>query len=177
MKNAAWLIIIAVLAFAGYVFAGPYMTINQLKAGIQEEDSARLESNIDFPLLRKNLKSQFNKAMGGEASAYDENNPLGEMAAGGISGFVDMTVESIGTPDGMASLMKGKVTGKVNPDNPTSDPHTESREPFEDARYSFDSHSQCSVYVPADDGDEVRFILTRSGTKWKLSDIDLPIDK
>ena len=42
------------------------------------------------------------------------------------------------------------------------------------AIYEYDSVSQFSVWIPAEKGEEIRFILRREGINWKLENILLP---
>ena len=49
-----------VLLIGGYIGLGPLITLHEIKIGLQEQDSAKLEAYIDFPRLRTNLKEQLN---------------------------------------------------------------------------------------------------------------------
>ena len=60
MRKSFWIIAPLLIAGMGYVAAGPLITISQIKSGIEEQDSEKLSDNIDFPVLRQNMKDQFN---------------------------------------------------------------------------------------------------------------------
>ncbi len=176
MRKSYWIIVLLLIAGMGYVAAGPLITISQIKSGIEEQDSEKLSDNIDFPVLRQNMKDQFNALMMKGAVANLEDNPFGVLAIGFASQLVDGMVDSFVTPPGLASLMEGEKPS----DNSSSNSGTikqEKRELFKDARYSYDSTSKFSVWVPNDNGEEIRFILRRSGIEWKLANIVIPIEK
>ena len=85
-------------------------------------------------------------------------------------------VDALITPAGIANMMRGNEPKDVNSESPSNDNKMDGKEPFDEARYSYDSISKCSVYVSTEDGDEIRFVLVRDGIKWKLANILLPID-
>jgi hypothetical protein len=47
---------------------------------------------------------------------------------------------------------------------------------LQNARYSYDSLRQFSVWLPDDKGQETRFVLQRDGVSWRLVNLVLPID-
>lgn len=67
--------------------------------------------------------------------------------------------------------------------NPTLPPWGAKKRPLDDehlfknARTSYDSLSSFSIWVPNDEGNEVRFVLNREGIKWKLVNIFIHTDK
>ncbi|MBT5420253.1 MAG: DUF2939 domain-containing protein [Candidatus Cloacimonetes bacterium] len=179
MKKSHWIIVLLLIAGIGYVAASPLITINQIKSGIEEQDSEQLSENIDFPVLRQNMKEQFNAVMMKEAASELEDNPFGALAIGFASKLVDGMVDSFVTPSGLANLMEGKKPSKHSSGS-SSDASTtksEKRELFKNARYSYDSTSKFSVWVPNDDGEEIRFVIRRNGIEWKLANIVIPMDK
>lgn len=176
MKRVAWIIGIILLAVIGYGAAGPYLAVADIKQGINDKDSEQLAERIDFPTLRQNLKDQVNAAMMKSAVSERQDNPLAALAAGLATRVVDGMVDALITPAGLAQVMEGhrpaparaQPTVKVE----TSQPKTE--ELFQNARYTYDSLRQFSVWVPNDAGQETRFILQREGLSWRLVDLRLP---
>ncbi|WP_363184363.1 DUF2939 domain-containing protein, partial [uncultured Thiocystis sp.] len=49
MKKLAWISGGVLLAALGYVAAGPYLAIADIKTGIAEKDTDRLAAKVDFP--------------------------------------------------------------------------------------------------------------------------------
>lgn len=173
MKKLHWIISLTVLAGIGYAIASPFIAIENIKSAVNERDSEQLSDNIDFPVLRQNLKEQLNAYMMKEAGSDLQDNPFGVLAIGFASKLTDGIVDSFVTPSGLASLMEGKEPAKsvYKSSNPKE---SDENELFRNARYTFDSFSKFSVWVPNNKGEEIRFVLGRSGIKWKLVNIILP---
>lgn len=181
MKKAIALIALLAVAIVGYVAAGPYITLHQIKSAVQQQNSEKLSENIDFPTLRQNLKEQLNAVIMKETVSQMKDNPVAALALGFASKLVDGMVDSFVSPSGLANLMEGKKPQQKAPtetsESTPSQSTDEKREPFKDARYTYDSTSKFSVWVKANEGEETRFVLTRDGLKWKLSNNVIPIKK
>lgn len=171
-----WLLLIIPLGLFGYVAAGPYITMQQIRIGIYEQGHERLSENIDFPPLRANLKEQINAIVIKQAASTLKDNPFAALGNGVRLEVVEGMVDSFATPSGLASLMAGKkpqqVQGGVQPQESSG----QKLEPFKNARYTYDSPSKFSVWVKDDKGAEIRFVLIREGLSWKLSNIIVPMD-
>lgn len=181
MKKNTWIAGITLAIFAGYVAAGPFLTIYQIKAGITEQDAEKLADNIDFPALRQNMKDQMNIAMVKNAATEQKDNPYAILAAGFASKFVDGMVDALITPSGLASIMSGKKQSQQNQDNgnnKTTDTASPKKDDlFKNARYSYDSLSKFSIWIPDNEGGEIRFVLKRNGISWKLVNLTVPMNK
>lgn len=166
--NKSLVAIAAVVVFGGYFAATPYMAVSNIKDSIVEKDSEELSENIDFPVLRQNLKDQLNAKMMENMADELSNNPFAALGMGLASTMVDGMIDGFITPAGLAQSMQGKKarsssTGNVNKD-----------ELFKDARFTYDSMSKFSAWVPNEDGEEIRFVLKRDGLNWKLVNMVLP---
>lgn len=175
MKKVLWVAGIILALIIGYVAAGPYLTVSSIKTGIVEKDSDKLSENIEFPTLRNNLKEQFNAAMLKNAATELKDNPFAALAAGLATKMVDGIVDSFVTPSGLAAIMEGEKPSKNG--NVESTTPTKKDDLFKDARFSYDSTSKFSIWVPNDEGKEIRFVLQREGLSWKLVNIIVPIDE
>ena len=60
MKRIGSIVVLFVIIIVGYVTAGPFITIYQIKSGVEDQDSDKLSEHIDFTTLRTNLKEQLN---------------------------------------------------------------------------------------------------------------------
>jgi len=175
IKPLAGIALAASLGLVGYVAAGPWLTIAQIRQGIEMHDSARLAECIDFPSLRENTKAQLRASLIEQGQRESENAVLGLALAGLGSALVDGVVDAALTPEGLAALMAGEDQGGSARD--TSDGEGEQpRELFADARFAYDWHDRFSVWVPTDQGTEIRFILARQGLRWRLNNVLLPLD-
>lgn len=175
MKKIIFIVLIAVIAIA-YIAAGPFITIHNIKAGVEKQDSDKLSENIDFPALRSNLKEQFNALVMKNAASELQNNPFAALAMGFASQIVENMVNSFVTPSGLRSLMEGKKPKQVQGNEKLSqESNVQQPEPFKNARYTFDNLSKFSAWVKDDKGIEMRFVFQRDGLSWKLSNIIIPL--
>jgi hypothetical protein len=165
----------ALLVF-GYVAAGPYITIHQIKSGVEQKDSEALSEYVDFQILRGNLKDQFNAAVMQKATAEMKNNPFAALAMGFVAKLAEGMVDSFVTPSGLASLMEGKKPLSEEKPQPYSANGERKQALFENSRYSYDSPNKFSIWVKSDNEREFRFVLTRYGFSWKLTNIIIPTD-
>lgn len=170
-----------VLLLIGYVALGPFIALHEIKIGLQEQDSEKLEAYIDFPKLRENLKKQLNAAVIRNAAADLKDNPFAAIGMTIASKLVDGVIDSFVTPSGLANLAAGRTVTAgqdMNQKSPTEVPvRVHARRLFEDARYSYDSLNTFSVLVNGQDADQVKFVLTREGILWKLTNIIIPTAK
>lgn len=179
MKTFAWIFGVVMIALLGFVAAGPYLAIAEIKTGIVEKDADRLAAKVDFPALRENLKAQINARLVDRTDGDLKNHPLGVLAAGLATTMVEGIVDAFVTPAGLAHVMEGErpsesiVKQTVNADTGSS---PKEEDLLQNARYTYDSLSQFSVWVPDDEGKETRFVLRRDGLSWRLVNLVLPID-
>ena len=178
-KPAVIVFFIVILGFLIYVAAGPFITIHQIKTGIDEQDSEKLSDNIDFPALRSNLKEQFNAVFIKESVNELEGNPFAALAMGLASQLVNNLVDAFITPSGLAALMAGKKPGvpeDIKEEQSTQKAEVQKTELFKNARYSFDGFSKFSARIKDENEKEIRFVFARDGLSWKLTNIIIPLN-
>ncbi|SEI70702.1 Protein of unknown function [Allopseudospirillum japonicum] len=173
MKKIIVSLAMLVALFIGYLAAGPYITVAAIKTGIAENDAEKMSENIEFPTLRQNIKEQLNASMMKKSGVAMQDNPFAALAVGLAAQVVDGMVDSFVTPSGLAAIMEGKQPVKDAPSRDQTPP-PEKDDLFKNARFSYDSSSQFSVWVPNEQGKETRFILERRGLSWKLVNLILP---
>ena len=71
--------------------------------------------------------------------------------------------------------MEGKKPNKGGNGSNTPPPKKDNL--FKNARFSYDSMSKFSIWVPNDKGEEARFVLKREGFSWKLVNLVIPMDE
>lgn len=172
MKKIVIPLVLIVVVLAIFTAAGPFITIHNIKSGVEQQDSEKLTENIDFPTLRSNLKEQFNAFVMKNAASELQDNPFAALAMGFASKMVEGMVDSFITPSGLRSVIDGKNPKQAKGSgNLSQEPNRQQPGLFKDARYTFDSVKKCSVWVKNDKGGEIRFVLLRDGLSWKLSNI------
>lgn len=172
MKKWLALALIAGLLLFGWVVAGPYLTVNNLREAVKTQDSAALAEQVDFERLRANLRAQFDDYLARRAG------PFGAITVRLASGLVGSTVDAMVTPAGIGALMEGRnlwqrVSGQRREYD--SDGNALPNDPLRDAEYRFESLSRFTATVHNEDGEPVVFVLTRDGLSWKLSNVRLPL--
>lgn len=179
MKKWLALIVAALIALAAWVAAGPFLSINALRAAVKSQDTAALAEHVDFPVLRSNLKAQLDDYVLRQAGSDVQSNPFGAIAlriAGGLTGGA---VDALLTPAGIGAVMEGRNLWQrasgAGIDRDDTYAHATPSDPLKDARYRFESTTVFTATVPDRSGDPVVFVLTRDGLRWKLSDIRLPL--
>ncbi len=177
MKKFGWLSAVVIALLLAYTAAGPLLTINAIRKAVQTEDSRALSRQVDFPALRQSLRLQLSDIVVREAGPDLQSSLLGALglrvAGSAIGSGVDMMV----TPVGLSALMRGRRVWGLAGGAPLSRTGTDpSRsDPLSDAHYRYHSPSRFTATVRDDGGRPIVFVLTRSGIRWQLSDIRLPI--
>ena len=184
MKKWIALIAALVLLLGIYVGVGPYMTIRAIRHAVQAQDAGELAEQVDFPMLRASLKAQLIDAVVREAGPDIQANALGTIALTMITGVVNGAVDGMVNPAGLSAVMQGRQLWKntqgsfrrpaVAADG-TPLPPPPGEEPLHDAKMRYESLSKFTATIHDDGGKPVVFVLRRSGLRWRLADIRLPL--
>jgi hypothetical protein len=161
-----------VLAGLAYFAAGPYLALLKIRSGVEARDANQIAECVDFPALRQSLKSQLEVAMAKKVAPELENNPFAALGVAFASKLAEGLVDQMVTPEGLARLLAGQKPAALAPG--ASVAASVAKKPLEGARLSYESLERFVVSVPTDTGEQMKFILTRSGLAWKLSGLELP---
>jgi len=171
------IVVVVILVVVGYVAVGPFLTIEEIKSGIVERDEKKLSDNIEFEILKENLKKQFNTGMIRKSASKMKDNFFSGLVAGLVStAMVDPIVDSFVTSNGIASILEGKELSRLISGN-TKKTSQKKDDLLKNAEYSYDSMNTFSVRILNDEGKETRIVLKRYGFSWKLVNIIVPIGK
>jgi hypothetical protein len=179
MKKWLALSLVALLALAGYVVAGPFLTIDAIRDAIERNDTAELARHVDFPALRANLRGQVEDHLVRKAGADMQADLLGAIAlrvAGVAAGGV---VDVLATPAGIGFVLEGRSVwhrisgGGVSPSDTWA--HVPPDDLLANADYRYESPSRFTATVRNRDGAPVVFVLTRDGLRWRVTDVRLPL--
>ena len=105
------LLITAIVCLFGYIATGPFLTLQGIKNGIESADMESLSDNVDFPVLRQNLKDQLNAQLSSTLTE-DSDNWGTKLASGFATLFTDKLVDNFVTPAGLSKLLSGKKINK-----------------------------------------------------------------
>lgn len=177
MKRLAWISLAVCVLLAGYVVAGPLLTIHAIRDAVRNEDSRALSRQVDFPALRQSLRVQLADAMVREAGPTVQSSLLGAMGLRLAGSAAGTSVDLMVTPVGLSALMRGQrlwsLAGGASPMQTGPDPAN--ADPLQDAHYRYESPSRFTATVRDDRDRPIEFVLTRQGLHWTLSDIRLPL--
>ena len=158
MKKLLLLLGLVVVLLAGWLVSGPYLTLRGLAGAIEQRDTSQLDRYVDFPMLRANLCAQLLTA--------------GQKLSG-------TAVDAMVTPTGIGALMEGHTLWKrASNDLESNDAYAAPRaaRPLEGATHRFESTSRFTATTHTAQGAPVVFVLQRQGLRWKLVNIELPLD-
>lgn len=179
MKKLTALLVVAAVLLLSYIAAGPFLAVNAIRDAVKAQDTAALSEHVDFPALRGNLKAQLDDYVVRKAGADVQSSRLGAIALRIASGVAGGTVDAMVTPAGVGAILEGRSLWHRARGDGISDADSYASQappdPFEGARYGFESTSRFTATVRNDENEPVTFVLTRQGLHWKLSDIRLPL--
>lgn len=169
---------LVLLGLAGVWIGGPFYTLHQLRTAVETQDVAYLDDQVDFPLLRDNIKLQLNARAAQATPPRWRDSPLGGLALGLTNQLVDRVVESLVTPSGLLRLLEERTMQPESPsaDSGTKDPVSQAEREvrFREARFRFEGLSRLRVEATTERGEAIRVILSRQGLKWRLTNLILP---
>ena len=165
-----------VVVICGYLYATPYLALNNIKKAAQAGDSDTVSKYIDYPSVRESFKDQMNAMMAKELMNQDTDGfaALGAMLA---STMVDKMVDGFVTPEGMTLMLKGKnlKDAEQNPQDTQTAETQEQPKPEYEAGYT--SMNDFEVVIKdQDQSKEVKVLMVRDGLSWKIHKIAVPMD-
>jgi len=103
----------ASLALGAYWTAAPYLTLYQMKSSVEARDADALNSHINYPALRENLKEQIASHVAAKMAkegATGEKAALGTKLALGLSGAL---IDNMVTPEAVKHAMTSGDLGSA----------------------------------------------------------------
>ena len=178
MKKTIAILLILLLALAGYVVAGPYMAMNGIRNALIQQDAGKLERHVDFPALRVSIKAQMQDKLARSTSSSVQSNLIGAFALSVANNVVGSGVDAMVTPLGIGALLQGRSLWKKTVGE-TVDGDTYGKavpmDPLKEAVRRYESPSRFTATVLDEDGKPMVFVFKRNGLRWKLADIRLPM--
>ena len=178
MKKWIALPLLLCVLLAGYVVAGPYLALRGISQAIEQRDTDRLQRHVDFAALRVNLKAQLNDYLVRKAGISAQSNLFGAAAIGMASAVAGAGVDTMVTPAGIAALLAGhgvwnKALGNTVGGDTYAPPVP--AQPLKDAEHHFQSTSRFTATTYTAQGQPITLIISRQGLRWKLTNIELPL--
>ena len=175
-KKLIGALIAIVVIICGYLYATPYLALNNIKKAAQAGDSDTVSKYIDYPSVRQSFKDQMNAKMAKELMNQDNDGfaALGAMLA---STMVDKMIDGIVTPEGMTLMLKGKDlrgTQQDSQDTQTAETQEQTKPEYEAGYTSMNDFEV--VIKDQDQSKEVKVLMVRDGLSWKIHKIAVPME-
>ncbi|WP_213780866.1 DUF2939 domain-containing protein [Caballeronia sp. dw_276] len=103
----AAVIVIALIAVLGLLYASPYIALDRMKRAADARDAETVNTYVDFPLLRESLKEQVGQLLTRKIDVQKSGNPLALLGAMIGAALIGPLVDSYATPDGVAAILNG----------------------------------------------------------------------
>lgn len=170
-----------VLAGGGYLYATPFISINQFREAIEARDVPAIEQHVDFPAVRSSLKDQLKVKLTEGINAESNGDPFvnfGLNALGSTFGepIINAAVDSYISPAGLKTLFQGS----------TSDASTTDSVNISNTGNASDNNSQITLeykspslfVVSSKDAKSAQsaklYFERRDLIRWKLISVSLP---
>jgi len=171
-----------ILGAGGYLYATPWISINQFREAIQAKDMPGIERHVDFPSLRTSLKDQLKGKLSEEITRQSGDNPLVNFGMGAFGyalaePMINAAVDAYISPAGLKTLMAGSPPEGMGADAGPQAPQLPDTS-SSDASVSMAYKTPNLFVVAASDssnGQTVRFNFERRElVSWKLTSLTLP---
>lgn len=177
-KKLIGALIAIVVVICGYLYASPYLAINNIKKAAEAGDSDTVSKYIDYPSVRQSFKDQMNAKMAKELMNQDNDGfaALGAMLA---STMVDKMIDGIVTPEGMTLMLKGKDLKQSAQQSMggQDSSNQEKEEPKPEYEAGYTSMNDFEVVIKdQDQSKEVKVLMVRDGLSWKIHKIAVPLN-
>lgn len=143
--------------------------LHNLKNAVQENDSNKVSTYIDFASVRQNLKDQIHVYVMQKTDSSN-NHHLKQLENIFSTSMIEKIVDLAVTPEGVTKIMQGK-----KPNDPTNDSRNTSAEKTYTTRYLSFNQFEVSIHTQ-DKFKNITMILERQNLSWKVTKINIPIN-
>ena len=155
------LLILLSLLSSGYLLATPYLTSHNLQKAFRNSDTQTIETLVNFPSVRNSVTKQI-------APSQEQDDNLLTMIGKKIAkGAVELVVDTVVTPEGLAKIMDGN-TKDISKQNGSDISDNQLNYKM---YYASINRFHIDVLSKKDDKVVATFVLTRSGINWIVTEI------
>ena len=176
-KKLIGALITIVVVICGYLYASPYLALNNIKKAAEAGDTEKLSTYIDYPSVRESFKSQVKASVMKDManSNSDGWEALGEMLA---VAMVDKVVDAMVTPEGVTLMLQGKdIRDAIKQDLATEDVKQEQNVKFESSTRYLTINDFELTLKRLDTDKKLKVIMHRNGLSWKVTKLALDLDQ
>ena len=175
-KFLPWLVGLLVI-FAIYLYASPYLVLNNIKNAAEQGDADKLSGYIDFPSVKQSMKDQVKAVMVKELTSSKEQDGFEALGTMLGAAMIDPLIDGLVTPDGVALMLQGqKLDFDLNNDTPEDKPKGKNEDIDYKAGYLSFNRFKVQI-IDADNSDEsIDVIMHRDWLSWKVTRINFSLD-
>jgi len=175
-KFLPWLVGLLVI-FAIYLYASPYLVLNNIKNAAEQGDADKLSGYIDFPSVKQSMKDQAKAVMVKELASSKEQDGFEALGTMLGAAMIDPLIDGLVTPDGVALMLQGqKLDFDLNNDTPEDKPKGKNEDIDYKAGYLSFNRFKVQI-IDADNSDEsIDVIMHRDWLSWKVTRINFSLD-
>ena len=176
VKKVPILIMGLLVLVAGYLYASPYLALNNIKSAAQARDAEKLSGYVDFPSVKQGVKDQVKAKFATEMLTGEDKGGFEALGSMFATAMIDQLVDGLVSPEGLAVMMSGEQD-QASKEAATTQ---EQSSPSDNLEYEtgYDSFSDFHINLINPTTDKtVKVMLHRDGLNWKIVDIDFPFDE
>lgn len=174
------------LAGGGYLYATPYININQFREAIEARDVPAIERHVDFPAVRSSLKEQLKAKLSEEITKQAGDNLLLQFGLGSLGSafgepMINAAVDTYISPAGFKVLLAGTTPDAATPgsgDSTSAEASAAAGSTSAEAQVSAGYKSPNLFVVTSKDpqsGQSVKLNFERRDlVQWTLTSVSLP---
>ena len=100
---------VLVAAVAGYAYASPWITLENLRDDAMAGKADNMQDYVDFPAVRDSLKGQIQSVMMKNLQSEEmKDNPFSGLAMMMAGSMIDSLVNTMASPNGFVNIVQGK---------------------------------------------------------------------
>lgn len=175
-KFLPWLVGLLVI-FAIYLYASPYLVLNNIKNAAEQGDADKLSGYIDFPSVKQSMKDQAKAVMVKELASSKEQDGFEALGTMLGAAMIDPLIDGLVTPDGVALMLQGqKLDFDLNNDTPEDKPKGKNEDIDYKAGYLSFNRFKVQVIDADDPNESIDVIMHRDWLSWKVTRINFSLD-
>lgn len=156
------IVLLLALLAGGWAWGSPYLTLFQLKRAADARDLEAISARVDFPAVRRSLKSELRTRLG-----RGDNAGLGALGAAIAERLSDPIVDTIVTPEGMRTVFASASVAQASQPRPLE---TNARQ-MHVRRETFGRFA-----LTPDSGRGPELVFELRGFRWMVTGVRLPAD-
>ncbi len=163
--------------FAIYLYASPYLVLNNIKNAAEQGDADKLSGYIDFPSVKQSMKDQVKAVMVKELASIKEQDGFEALGTMLGAAMIDPLIDGLVTPDGVALMLQGqKLDFDLNNDTPEDKPKAKNEDIDYKAGYLSFNRFKVQIIDANDPNESIDVIMHRDWLSWKVTRINFSLD-